>query len=252
MHPSSAPTGLKPPGEPPGPGRLGYFTRGLRGALSVPGLVLAVTFVGFGGLLHDIGFPIGAGLVSTVLVWALPGQVILIGGVAAGTSLPALALAVCLSGVRLMPMVVALMPLIRGRRTSLLTELFCAHFVAVTAWVEGFRLLPKVPVEGRPAYMIGLGSGLIALSMVGTFAGFFLADRLPGPLSVALLLLTPISFSILLVRNAKATVDWLAIGLGAALSPLVAGSPGGLDLFWSGVGGGTLAFAAAKLMRWRP
>jgi hypothetical protein len=118
-------------------------------------------------------------------------------------------------------------------------------------WVEGFRLLPKVPVAGRPSFTIGLGSGLIAISVAGNLAGFFLTDSLPGPLSVALLLLTPISFSILLVRNAKAHVDWLAIALGAALSPLVIGSPGGLDLFWSGVGGGTLAFATAKLLRWQ-
>lgn len=233
-----------------GVSRLGYFLRGLRGSLSVPGLVLAVTFVGFGGLLHDLGFPIVAGLLSTVLVWALPAQVILVGGLSAGTALPAVAVAVCLSGVRLMPMVVALMPLIRGRRTSLATELFCAHFIAVTLWVEGFRLLPKVPLDGRPAYTIGLGCGLIGISTSGNLAGYFLTNTLPGPLSVALLLLTPISFSILLVRNAKANVDWLAIVLGAALAPLVAGTPGGLDLFWSGVGGGTLAFLIAKLMRW--
>lgn len=235
----------------PGASRLVYFLRGLAGSLSVPGVVLAVTFVGFGGLLHDIGFPITAGLISTLLIWALPAQVILVGGISSGTALPALAVAVCLSGVRLMPMVVALMPLVRGRRTSLATELFCAHFIAVTMWVEGFRLLPKVPVEGRPAFTIGLGTGLIAISVAGNFAGFYLTNTLPGPLAVALLLLTPISFSILLVRNAKARVDWLAIGLGAALSPLVVGAPGGLDLFWSGVGGGTLAFAAARLLRWR-
>lgn len=243
--------GLDPADDAPGVSPFVYFLRGMRGSLSVPGLVLAVTFIGFGGLLHDIGFPISAGLLSTVLVWALPAQVILVGGISSGTALPAVAVAVCLSGVRLMPMVVALMPLIRGRRTSLATELFCAHFIAVTMWVEGFRLLPKVPVEGRPPFTIGLGSGLIAISVAGNLAGFFLTDRLPGPLSVALLLLTPISFSILLVRNAKAHVDWLAIVLGAALSPLVIGSPGGLDLFWSGVGGGTLAFAAARLLRWQ-
>jgi predicted branched-subunit amino acid permease len=238
------------PADGPGASRLVYFARGLVGSLSVPGMVLAVTFVGFGGLLHDLGFPILAGLLSTVLVWALPAQVILVGGLSSGAALPAVAVAVCLSGVRLMPMVVALMPLIRGRRTSLLTELLCAHFIAVTLWVEGFRLLPKVPVDGRPAYTIGLGCGLISISSAGTVAGFYLTNTLPGPLSVALLLLTPISFSILLVRNAKAHVDWLAIVLGAALSPLVVGAPGGLDLFWSGVGGGTLAFAVAKLLRW--
>ena len=229
--------------------RASYFLRGVAGAFSVPGIVLMATFVGFGGLLHDVGFPIGAGLLSTLLIWALPAQVILVGGIASGAALPAVAIAVCLSGVRLMPMVVALMPLMRGRRPSLWLELTAAHFVAVTMWVEGFRLLPKVRQEGRPSYAIGLGAGLTAASMIATGAGFYLTSLLPGPLAVALLLLTPISFTILLVRNARERVDWLAIGFGAALSPLVANTPGGLDLFWSGVGGGTLAFFIARIWK---
>lgn len=236
-------------GDATGVSRFTYFLRGVRGALSAPGLVLSVTFVGFGGLLHDVGFPLGAGLLSTMLVWALPAQVILVGGFTSGAALPSVAVAVCLSGVRLMPMVVAIMPMIRGRRTGLLTELVCAHFIAVTVWVEGLRLLPAVPMEGRPSFVMGLGSGLISISAIGTAAGYLLSGTLPGPLSVALLLLTPISFAILLVRNAQTSVDWLAIGLGTVLSPLVVGSPGGLDLFWSGVGGGTLAFFIGKLTR---
>ncbi|MBS9476624.1 AzlC family ABC transporter permease [Ancylobacter sp. VKM B-3255] len=218
----------------------------MAGALAVPGFVLVATFVGFGGLLHDVGFPIGAGLLSTVLVWALPAQVILVGGIGAGAPLPAVALAVCLSGVRLLPMVVSLMPLMRGPRPRLFHEILCAHFVAVTMWVEALRLLPKVPPVGRPAYTIGLGTGLTVMSTGGTAFGYYLTNALPGPLAVALLLLTPISFTILLVRNAKAPVDWLAIGLGAAISPLAVNSPGGLDLFWAGVGGGTLAFLIAR------
>lgn len=231
---------------------LSFFLRGMRGAISVPGLVLVATFMGFGGLLHDIGFPIGAGVLSTLLIWALPAQVILVGSLASGAALPAVAVAVCLSGVRLMPMVVAVMPLMRGKRPNLAMELLGAHFIAVTMWVEAFRLLPPVPVEGRPSYAIGLGSGLTSMNMVATGAGFYLTALLPGPLAVALLLLTPISFTILLVRNARETVDWLAIACGAGLAPLVVGAPGGLDLFWSGVGGGTLAFVLARLIgRWR-
>lgn len=229
-----------------------FFLRGTLASFSVPGCVLMATFVGFGGLLHDIGFPIGAGILSTLLIWALPAQVIMVGGIASGAALPAVAVAVCLSGVRLMPMVVAIMPLMRGRRPHFLLELVGAHFVAVTMWAEGFRLLPQVQLEGRPSYAIGLGFGLTFTSMAATAVGYYLTSSLPGPLAVALLLLTPISFTILLVRNARKSVDWLAIGLGSALSPLVANTPGGLDLFWSGVGGGTLAFLAAQLMtRWR-
>lgn len=226
-----------------------WFFAGLRGSLHAPGMVLFATFIGFGGLAHGIGFPFWATLISTLFVWALPAQVILIGGLAAGNSLPAVALAVGLSGVRLMPLVVSMLPLLRGRRPHLVTELICAHFVAVTMWAEGFRQLPKVPVPERPAYGIGLGAGLTIHSTIATAIGYQLTGALPGPLALALLLLTPISFSILLVRNASSRTDWLAIGCGLVLAPLVAGAPGGLDLFWSGVGGGTLAFIIGRLWR---
>jgi predicted branched-subunit amino acid permease len=223
-----------------------WFLRGMVGSLAVPGFVLVATFVGFGGLLHDVGFPIGAGLLSTLFIWALPAQVILVGGIGAGASLPAVAVAVCLSGVRLLPMVVSVMPLMRGPKPQLWRELVCAHFIAMTMWVEALRLLPHVPKVGQPTYAMGLGTGMTLMSMAGTAFGFYLTNVLPGPFAVALLLLTPISFTILLVRNAKAPVDWLAIGLGAAISPLAVNSPGGLDLFWAGVGGGTLAFFIAR------
>ncbi|QIB32328.1 AzlC family ABC transporter permease [Ancylobacter pratisalsi] len=240
---------LPPPSETGGAGAPVWFLRGAVAALSVPGCVLVATFIGFGGLLHDVQFPLVAGLLSTLLIWALPAQVILVGGLAAGSPIPALAIAVCLSGVRLLPMVVSVMPMMRGTRPRLWQELLCAHFVAVTLWVEGVRLLPGVPQYARPAYSLGIGSGLMVLSLSGTAIGFYLTDALPGPLAISLLLLTPISFTILLVRNARAPADWLAIGFGATISPLATYLPGGLDLFWAGVGGGTLAFIVA---RWLP
>ena len=219
-----------------------WFLQGFAASFSVPGFVLFATFIGYGGLLRDIGFPIGAGVVSTFLVWALPAQVILVGGLAAGSPLPALAIAVCLSGVRLLPMVVSILPLLKGERPRLWREILCAHFVAVTMWVEGLRLLPPLPLHGRPAFGIGLGVGLTLTSMIATLAGFYLADALPAPLAIALLLLTPISFAILLVRNARGATDWLAISLGAVIAPFGIYLPGGLDLFWAGIGGGTIAF----------
>ncbi|MBS7540881.1 AzlC family ABC transporter permease [Ancylobacter lacus] len=218
----------------------------MRGATAVPGLVLIAAYIGFGGLAHGLGLAFLPTLASTLFVWALPAQVILVGGLGDGTALPALALAVGLSGVRLLPMVVSLMPLMRGRRPRLWLELICAHFVAVTMWVEALRQLPPVPTEGRPAYALGLGAGLTLMCVAGTTIGFYLMSSLPGPLAVGLLMLTPISFSILLVRNAAVPMDWFAIAAGTVLAPLVAGSPGGLDLFWSGVGGGTIAFLAGE------
>ena len=67
---------------------------------------------------------------------------------ARGAGLLESSLAVGLSSVRLLPMVVALLPMLKtpGMRTWKL--LLPAHFTAVSMWVEALRLLPLQPREG--------------------------------------------------------------------------------------------------------
>lgn len=250
------PIGNLAPPPAPAPERhhstLGWFGRGFtEGLRSVATVMLVGSFVGFGALLEGVGFPLVAGLVSTLLIWALPAQVILVGGIVSGTALPAVALAVTLSSIRLLPMVVSLAPYMRGPRRSLVSEAACAHFVAMTLWVEGLRLLPKIPGEGRVPYTLGLGHAYVVISGAGTIAGYMLAGSVPGPLAAGLLLLTPLSFTVLMVRNARAATDWLALGAGLVLMPLTMGLEGGLDLMIAGVGGGTLAYLVGRRLEKR-
>lgn len=227
-------------------GAVYWFFRGARHAISVPALVLLASYTGFGALLQGIGFPIVAGALSTVLVWALPAQIILIGGIASGTALPAVALAVTLSSIRLLPMVVSIAPYIRGGRRSLLTELLCAHYVAMTLWVEGLRLLPPLPGHARVPFTLGLGNTLVATSVAGTLLGYRMAGEVSPPMAAALLLLTPLSFTVLMVRNAVTTTDWLALAAGLLLTPLLLDLQGGVDLMIAGIGGGSVAYVAGR------
>ncbi|MEP9367016.1 AzlC family ABC transporter permease [Xanthobacter sp. VNH20] len=256
--PPSFPAPAEPPPQPPDlvPAlhrtTLGWAGHGARHAISVPGVVLFAGYVGLGGLLHGVGFPFFAGMLSTLLIWALPAQVILAGGIGAGTALPALALAIGLSSLRLLPMTVAIAPFMRGHRRSFWAELLCSHYVAMTFWVEGLRLLPKVPGEGRVAFALGLGNALLAISLAGTAAGFFLAGELPPALAAGLLFLTPVSFSLMMIRNAgRDLMDWLALGAGLLSVPFVVGLAGGADLMISGIGGGTVAYLIGRFLRRR-
>lgn len=225
----------------------GWFFLGAYHSLSVPAVVLFASFLGFGALLHGAGFPFFAGLLSTFFIWALPSQVILIGGLVSGTALPAIALAVGLSAIRLLPMVVSLAPFMRGPRRSLVMEIWCAHYVAMTLWVEGLRFLPGLPGEARVPFTLGLGNGLVTVSVIGTSLGYVLAGELPGPLAAGLLLLTPLSFTVLMVRNSQTATDWLALAAGLLITPFAMGLQGGLDLMIAGIGGGTIAYAAGRL-----
>jgi predicted branched-subunit amino acid permease len=224
------------------------FFGGVKSALtSVFVLVLMGTYIGIGALAHDFGLASWWLALSSILVWAAPAQVILISAIGAGASLFEVALAVTLSAIRLFPMVVALLPLLRGKGTRLRDLLLPTHFTSVSMWVESLRLLPAIPQQWRIAFCNGLSVGYMGTAVVFGFVGYYLAAGLPPLLAGTLLFLTPMSFLISTARNAHMMVDRLALVLGLALGPVLTAMQVQLDLLWTGVVGGTLAYAVHRL-----
>src|ERR1700693_3892417 len=119
--------------------------------------VITVTYIGFGALTHDYGLPVVWAMLSTVLLWAGPAQVILATTLGSGTALIEGALAVGLSSVRLLPMVVALLPLVKEERTRGWQLVVPVHFMAVSVWVEAMRVTPGMPREYRIPFCNGVG-----------------------------------------------------------------------------------------------
>ena len=236
------------------PSSASGFLRGFAASgRSVYLYVLFGTFIGIGALGHDFGFSLFWMLLSTVLIWAAPAQVILISalGTGTGTGPVEAAIAVALSGVRLLPMVVALLPMLRAQNTRTRELVLPAHFTAISMWVENLRLLPGVPREQRVAFCNGLSCGLVLSAALATAIGFLLAGNLPPLYAAALLFLTPLSFTLSLVRNSILLADRLAFAFGLVLAPTLAALNVGLDLLWSGVIGGTLAYGIYRLRKGR-
>jgi len=226
------------------------FFAGVKSALtSVFFLVLMGTYIGIGALTHDLGFPLGWAMVSTLLIWAAPNQVILVSALGSGAAPLATALAVSLSGVRLLPMVVSLLPLLRrpGMRTRSL--LLPAHFTAVSMWVVALKQLPALPRERRVAFCNGIGAGFLAVATLSNAAGFYLAANLPPLLAAALIFLTPISFLVSVFGSTPRAVDRLAFAFGLVIGPALALRGVELDLLWAGIAGGTLASLIGRLRR---
>jgi predicted branched-subunit amino acid permease len=224
---------------PPSEGsRRIWFIRGMRAAFSIPGLILSSAFVGFAGLAKAAGLTLWQTVFMVGVVWALPAKVVLVGAILSGSSVFAAAFAVALSSIRLMPMVVALVPEMRGPRTPKWVLYVLSHFVAVTSWVLAMDRLRQVPRDMRTTYYAGLGGTLVLANMILTGVVFLLADSLPPTLMAGLLLLTPIYFLTSLWGSARERAGHVAMVFGIVLGPVVHLFAPGFDLLIAGVVGG--------------
>jgi predicted branched-subunit amino acid permease len=184
----------------------------------------------------------------TGIVWALPAKVVLVGAVISGASLPAATFAVALSSVRLMPMVVALVPELRGPGTRRWVLYLLSHCVAVTSWVLAMERLPKVPRDMRTTYYAGLGSTLVLVNMAVVALVYLIADDLPPVVMAALFMLTPMYFLTSLWGSARERAGHVAMVLGLVLGPIMHMLAPGFDLLIAGILGGGGAYL---IHRWR-
>lgn len=215
----------------------------------MPGLILASAHVGFASLAKEAGFSLAESMFMTAVVWALPANVVLIGAVLSGASLPAAAFAVTLSSVRLMPMVVALIPELRTERTRKWVLYALSHCVAVTSWVLAMEHVRAVPREMRTSYYAGLGITLVVCNTILVGIVYLLVGSLPAWVTAALLFLTPIYFLTSLWGSARERAGHIAMGCGLVLGPLLHLLIPGFELLAAGLIGGGAAFLFHRLRR---
>ena len=122
-----------------------------------------------------------------------------------------------------------------------------AHFTSVSMWVESQRLLPALPRERRIAFCNGISVGYMSTAVTFGFIGYYLAAGLPPLLAGALLFLTPMAFLISTARNCRLMLDKLALAIGLVLGPMLVAGHVELDLMWTGIAGGSLAYAIQRL-----
>lgn len=231
--------------------RRAWYLRGMRATFSIPGFILTSAFVGFAGLAREAGLTVVEAVFMTGAVWALPAKVVLVGAILSGSSLAAAAFAVALSSVRLMPMVVALVPEMRGSRTPRWVFYVLSHFVAITSWVLAMENLRHVPREMRTTYYAGLGSTLVLTNMVVVAVVYLIAGSLPPAASAALLLLTPMYFLTSLWGSARERAGHVAMLVGIVLGPAFHLVVPGFDLLAAGLVGGFAAYGFHRLRQGR-
>ena len=230
----------------------GFFRAGAMAALALPAWIVGFSFLGVGSLARDAGHPIGAAMLSTVLVYAAPAQLILYTALSTGGLVVAAAIAVFLSAIRLLPMTLSLLPYLRRPGQSVLTRCLLAHPVAATIWIEGMRRLPGMEPAGRVPFYAGFVCVCMVTCTTMTGVGYVLVASLPVPLAAGLMCLTPIYFTISMVGGARRAGEWLAIGLGLGLTPVAGWLLGrDFDILAAGLLGGTAAYGIDRTVRRR-
>lgn len=227
------------------------FWRGAREAAGVPAVVMAASFLGFGALVRESGFSIWLGLASTATGWALPGQIALVELLSVGASILVIASVVALTNARLLPMTVALTPLMRTKGYPRWLYYLAAHWIAVTAWAEMMRRSHLIERVWRLPYFFGYSMTLWSSTLVSTAAGYLMAGGLPTSATLGLVFINPIYFMLVFAADLRHRGKLLALVFGAALGPLLHLLTPDWGLLLAGALAGSLAFALDHRLKGR-
>jgi predicted branched-subunit amino acid permease len=227
------------------------FRLGAREAIGAPIAVIAANYLGFGAFASTTDVPLWVVVVSTVSMWALPGQLVMVDAWHVGAPLVAVLLTVMLTNARFLPMTITLLPLLRDRSHPQWRYYVGAHFIAMLAWAFCMRRCPELPAVDRMAYLVGHSTVCIAVACVAGACGYLAAGSIPPAIQLGLVFLAPVNFVIILVGDVKERLGVLALVCGATAGPLLYLVTPQWSLPLAGFGGGTLAYVLNRLIEAR-
>ncbi len=213
--------------------------------------MLAAGYLGFGALAAGNGLSFAGTMLSTLFIWALPGQLILVEMHSLGAPFFAVLLSVVLSAARFLPMTVVLMPLLREAKGRPGPYYLAAQLISMTGWAWSMARFPSIPAERRLGYFFGFALTLMASASVATALGFFAGGLLPPLARVALIFMGPMYFLLILTGSTSDALGRAAILCGAAVGPLAHFVTPQWSVLVAGLLGGTLGYAAHRAWRRR-
>lgn len=223
---------------------------GVRDAFNLSAWVVFASMTGFGSLARDSGLTLGVSLVSSGAIWGLPGQIALAELYATGAPVLAVILAVSLANVRFLPMTVAMMPLFRDGVTNRAWHYVLAQLASVNTWAAAMRVCPYLRHELRAPYYVGFSAICMSAGLIGTATGFVLAVELPRVVTLSLVFLNPVYFTVVFadVRHRSGV---MALLIGAVGGPLFYQLSPDWGLLATGGIGGALAYLIDRILRRR-
>ena len=198
------------------------FFKGYKSILKLdsPAIALGCCFIAIGALLKNIGFNIQESIFSTMLIYALPGSLVMAESILIGASLFSIFISVWFVNARLYPMAVSLFPLMMDDNQPKWKYYLSCHFIAVSAWLIMKSNYETIRKKDRVDFWIGIGSATWSVAVLSTVLGFYLSDYLNKDMLMGLAILNPIYFTCMLVGAMKTVQVTLSVILGAILGPI--------------------------------
>lgn len=216
------------------------FWSGIRDAAGAPAMVLFAGMVGFGAMGRTSGLDVWFTGATSLLMFALPGQVVLLEMALTGSSVLAIALAVTLTSTRFITMTVTLFPQLHAKDRNY--RLYASvHLLAMTAWAISMREFEKIELKHRSSYFLGLGLLCWLITIPGTVLGFYLAGMVPVAVTLGLVFINPLFF-LLTFTEVKPWINRISIGLGFVMGPFFYILDRDTSLLTTGLVAGTIAY----------
>jgi predicted branched-subunit amino acid permease len=203
-------------------------------------MVLFAGMVGFGAMGRTNGFDLWFTTATSFLMFALPGQIVMLEMILLGASSVTIALATSLTATRFVTMTATLFPMLheRDRNKVLYAKV---HVLAMTAWAVSLKEFQTIEPKHRLSYFIGLGLLCWFISIPGTILGYLLAGVVPPYNTLGLVFINPLFF-LLTFAEVKPWINRIAIGLGFILGPFFFLLDRDTSLLTTGLVGGTIAY----------
>jgi predicted branched-subunit amino acid permease len=208
--------------------------------------VLVAGFLGFGALAAAQDIPLGIAVASTVVIWALPGQIVFVEMHALGAPLAALVIAVMVSSARFLPMTVMLMPEMRDERHRAWKYYLAAQLLSLSGWTMAVVRFPQMARAQRLSWWYGFTLVLMVVSALSTALGYLGADRLPPLARLALVFMVPMYYLLILTGAVQNRSAALGLACGAIAGPLAYLASPEWSVPLAGLAGGSAAYLILK------
>lgn len=154
----------------------------------------------FAALARELQWSFSEILLSTYLIWGLPGQLAMVDMTASGASWLAVFMAVAMANARMAAMTVSAIPLLPYK--SYCIRLLAAQVMGITLWMYTREQLAQMAMTIRGPRYIGFASLMLLVAGFGCVLGYFSHESLPPILYQLLVFLGPV-FLLMLISAAR-------------------------------------------------